>query len=314
MNRKTFLQLTGAALTLSACAPSGLTSTSAATAKKRSLRVVHLTDVHLQPGGPSAKGFERALHAAQSLNPKPDLILNGGDSIFDSLNKDKAKTREQWDLWHRVLKSENSLPVVSCIGNHDVWGWGRKKDKAVTEDKRYGKQWAVESFGLDNRFYSFDKGGWHFVVLDSTHHTDQFNYMAKLDEQQFDWLQNDLQNVPSQTPVLVLSHIPLLTFSSQFFNGLKKDEPAKLEWERRALMHQDAWEIKNLFNEHKNVKLCLAGHLHMQEELNFLGVKYLVNGAVSGNWWKGDFHEFKPAFAVLDLFADGSSSHEWIAY
>lgn len=313
MQRKSFLQLLGATLTLSACSPSSMVS-SEASSKKRTLRVAHLTDVHIQPKGPSAKGLEKALHSVQSLNPRPDVLFNGGDAIFDSLSRDKAATRAQYDLWNKVLKSENVLPVVHCIGNHDVWGWNKKKEKDITEDKRYGKQWVLEEFGLQKRYYSFDRGGWHFIVLDSTHYHPNFPYAARLDEQQMDWLHKELQAVPATTPVAVLSHIPLLSFCNQIFSGAKRHEPAKLETALRAYMHQDAYEIKNLFDKYKNVKLSLAGHLHMQEELTFSGVKYLVNGAVSGDWWRGDFHGFKPAYAVVDFYADGTSSHQWITY
>jgi 3',5'-cyclic AMP phosphodiesterase CpdA len=313
MKRKSFLQFAGAALAVSACSPSALVSSSS-TSKKQALRIAHLTDIHLEPEGPSANGFEKALHAAQSLNPKPDVIFNGGDSIFDSSKRTKAATKAQWDLWQKVLKSENSLPIVHTIGNHDVWGWGLKEDKSITEDKRYGKQWALEEFGLSNRYYSFDRAGWHFIVLDSPHYTNEGVYTADLDEQQFEWLKKDLASTPATTPVLVLSHIPILSFSSQFWAGEKRNNPGPIQFSRRGLMHQDAWDIKNLFHQHKNIKLCIAGHLHMQEEVHYLGIKYLVNGAVSGNWWKGDFQEFKPAFAVVDLYEDGSSAHQWISY
>jgi len=56
--------------------------------------------------------YAKAFHHAQSLNPKVDFIINGGDSIMDSLEADKQKTQTQWDLFHSILKNENSLPVI----------------------------------------------------------------------------------------------------------------------------------------------------------------------------------------------------------
>jgi len=50
--------------------------------RKRVLRIAHLTDVHLQPEGSSAAGFVRCLKAVH-LTRRPDLILNGGDSVHD---------------------------------------------------------------------------------------------------------------------------------------------------------------------------------------------------------------------------------------
>ena len=67
--------------------------------------------------------------------------------------------------------------------------------------------------------------------------------------------------------------------------------------------------IKTLFRQHPNVKLCLSGHVHLADEVTYLGVRYLCNGAVSGGWWKGPYQEFGPAYAVVDLFEDGSFDH-----
>ena len=73
-------------------------------------------------------------------------------------------------------------------------------------------------------------------------------------------------------------------------------------------------EFKNLFYQYKNVKLCLSGHIHLQDEVEYLGVKYLCNGAVSGNWWEGNYQEFPPAYAVVDLYEDGSVQSEYKPY
>jgi hypothetical protein len=84
--------------------------------------------------------------------------------------------------------------------------------------------------------------------------------------------------------------------------------------------HMDAMELKNLFYRHPNVKLCLSGHTHYIDEVDFLGVRYLSGGAVCGNWWKDEnrvsmvFDEFPPAYTLIDLYADGSTRHERIYY
>ena len=81
-----------------------------------------------------------------------------------------------------------------------------------------------------------------------------------------------------------------------------------------AWMHKDAKRLKDLFFQHKNVKLAMSGHVHLQDEVNYLGVKYLCNGAASGGWWGGNYQEFPPAFALVDLYEDGSSEHQIINY
>jgi len=285
--------------------------------RKRILRIAHLTDIHVQPEGAAPEGMARALRSVQELTDKPDIIFTGGDSVMDSLKADKARTKAQWEVFKSVLKNECSLPVVHCIGNHDVWGWGLE-DEIAKGDRLYGKQWAIEEFGLMSRYYSFDKAGWRFIVLDSTHKTDKDKpsisnepYTAKLDEEQFEWLKKVLEETPAGRPICVLSHIPIIC-CCVFLDG---ENEKSGDWQvPGAWMHIDARRIKDLFREHKNVRLCLSGHMHMQDKAEFLGVKYLCNGAVCGSWWKGNHYEFAPGYVVVDLYNDGSSRSEYVCY
>jgi Icc protein len=73
-------------------------------------------------------------------------------------------------------------------------------------------------------------------------------------------------------------------------------------------MHSDFLRIKKLFRQYPQIKVCLSGHTHLQDELEYLGVKYYCNGAISGNWWSGAFQEFAPAYAIIELYKDGSCS------
>lgn len=311
INRREFLTNTATAafgttalvsLATVSCAP-------AAPQRRRVLRLAHLTDIHVQPELSATAGMARALQHAQNLQDKPEIIFNGGDAIMDALGADKARTQTQWQLWQSVLQNECSLPIVHCLGNHDVWGW-KAKNPAISSEQLYGKQWAMQEFGLSSRYYGFDRAGWHFIVLDSTHFLPG-GYIAKLDDEQFEWLQDDLNRTPGITPICVLSHIPIMCFCA-FFDG---ENEASGDWKiPGAWMHIDARRIKDVFKQHSNIKLCLSGHIHLQDEVEYLGVKYLCNGAVSGNWWEGAYQEFPPAYVVVDLFDDGSSASEYIPY
>jgi hypothetical protein len=79
-------------------------------------------------------------------------------------------------------------------------------------------------------------------------------------------------------------------------------------------MHSDFFQLKQLFLKHPNIKVCIGGHIHLQDELEYLGVKYYCNGAVSGGWWKGPYQEFEPAYAVMELFNDGLSKRTMVNY
>jgi hypothetical protein len=52
----------------------------------------------------------------------------------------------------------------------------------------------------------------------------------------------------------------------------------------------------------------------LQDEVNYLGIKYYCNGAVSGNWWGGAFQDFSPAYALFDFYNDGTVGRKMIEY
>jgi len=281
--------------------PSALLATQV---KKPPIRVAHLTDMHVKPGKDIEASVAKAMHHAQILVPEVDFIINGGDSIMDSLEADKEKTQIQWDLFTSILKKEISLPVYHCIGNHDIWGWFIKENKPEKE-RQYGKVWVVETLQMKNRYYSFSKDKWHFIVLDSTQLNPAGGYIGKIDEEQLAWLQTELASVSKEKFICIVSHIPILSIcAGLFFDKTEANGDLKIQ---RNLMHSDFFALKKIFNNYPNIKVCISGHIHLQDELNYLGIKYYCNGAVSGNWWKGSFQEFAPAYAMLEFYADGTS-------
>ena len=308
MLRRSFLQNIGA-LAGAAAVPVSL---QAETLAKKSLRFAHITDIHVKPGEIPERGMAKALQHIQQLKQKPDFIINGGDAIWDALEADKQKTQEQFNLFKTILAKENSLPIHHCIGNHDVWGWFIKNDESVKADKLYGKQWVVEELGMPGRHYSFTQGKWKFIVLDSTQLNPAGGYIAFVDPTQYDWLVQELQTTPKDKFICIVSHIPILSIcAGLFFNKTETNGDLKIQ---RNLMHTDFFTLKKLFAQHPNIKVCLSGHIHLQDELDYLGIKYYCNGAISGAWWKGSFQEFAPAYAIVELFDDGSSKRTMVEY
>lgn len=97
-----------------------------------------LTDVHLEPTDVAVTGFTRALKAINSQKIKSSFIINGGDSIFDSLERPEKDIAAQWEVWHKINAEQNKLPMFHCIGNHDVYGW-MNPDPAIINSPDYGK-------------------------------------------------------------------------------------------------------------------------------------------------------------------------------
>lgn len=278
--------------------------------KQRVLRLGHLNDVHVQPERGATDGMVAALRHVQRSDEPPQLILTGGDAIMDSLAAGSERTNLQWRIWHQVIRDECSLPIEHCIGNHDVWGWDRERSKTSGKESQWGKERALDALGLDSRYRSFDRAGWHIVVLDSIFADPETVYQGRLDDEQFEWLAEDLNKVASETPILVVSHIPILTVATVEFEKQLRADPRR----RRKLSHQDAGRIVKLFKAHTNVKLCLSGHLHLTERIEYAGVTYVCSGAVSGNWWKGKHHGTEEGYALVDLYDDGSFDWQYVDY
>lgn len=271
-------------------------------ARKRVLRFAHLTDVHLQPERSGGEGFAAALNHVQSLQDAPDFIMFGGDNVMNVDGREGAQRADvQLDLWKSVLREHCSLPWKTVIGNHDI----------LRLDNDSGKAWAMDAYGLSSRYATFDRSGWRFILLDSTSPQKGGGYKGRLDEEQFDWMKRTIESTPETTPICVVSHIPILA-ACAYFDG---DNEKSGDWcVPGAWMHLDARAIKDVFHQHDNVKLCISGHIHLVDTVDYLGVRYACNGAVSGGWWGGPNQEFEPGYALVDLFDDGSTEVEFMTY
>jgi 3',5'-cyclic-AMP phosphodiesterase len=287
-----------------ACNPNADTSS---IQKKPILRIVHLTDIHLEPGEIPEVGLRKCIDYVLKNEPSVDFFINGGDLIMDALNKSEEEVEAQWEVWRKVKASYPELKFYHCVGNHDVWGL------TPHEEKFPGKAWALKVHELQSPYYHFESKGWHFIVLDSTHQKEDGTwYTAKLDIQQRQWLESTLAKIPSDEPVLIVSHIPILG-ATPFLDG---DNAKTGNWiVPGAWMHIDAKSLVNLFYQHPSVKVCISGHIHLVETLVYHGVHYHCSGAVCGNWWKDEPYELThKGYGVIELFDDNSHSFNYVQF
>lgn len=276
--------------------------------RRRLTRIAYLGDTHLMPRRKPMKGLAQCLHHIQNQTDKPSLILNGGDSIMDSVSRNRRDTRRQWEAWQTVLRAECSLPVEHCLGNHDVWA-----HEESVNDPLAGKNWAQEQLLFSHRYRSFDRDGWHFIILDSIQPKKTGGwYSTHLDDEQLDWLRADLKKTGTQTPILVLSHVPII--SGRIGNELSGTAPSQWVIPDGA-MHTDAPTLVGLFGQYPNLKTCLSGHRHVLDDVQYAGVNHLCNGAVSGNWWQSKtFRGTRRGYALLDLYDDGTAERTYVTY
>lgn len=307
LSRRGMLAALGAGAALAAFPFAGVTR-AATPGRRRSLRVAHLTDIHVQPERGAGEGLAACLAHVQSLSEKPDLILTGGDLVMDSFDAGEARTALQWALLTGGFKSGCSIPVEHCLGNHDIWGWNKKKSKTSGEEALWGKKWALDALGLEKPYRSFERGVWKFIVLDSVFPRGD-GYIGRLDDEQFAWLEGELANLRPDQHALVLSHIPILNaccFSHDSQSGETK-VPA-------GSMMTDVHRIRQAFKKSGRVRAAISGHIHVDEDLALDGVRWLCNGAVSGAWWKGKEDRCDEGYAVLDLFEDGTVERKYVTY
>ncbi len=320
-SRRSFLQTAAAAAAGLALAKPGYITAAAekpaAKAKKRVLRFCHLSDIHLYDQRQAAKGLAKALEHVNRQSPKPDMIITGGDNIFDAYSSTEQSVKAQFELLKKVMKDNTDIYTKYCLGNHDIWGWDKNNSKTSGEEGGWGYAWAAMELELDDGpYYSFDAGGWRFAILNSTfaHPYREGQYIGRLDEKQFAWLKGLIEGTPQDMPVLIISHIPILTACDYEKIRSEKSEPVDIVISGSAI-HVDGPPLLRLFNEQgAKVKLCLSGHHHRVDRIDYMDVIYICDGAVSGAWWKGPNKDCDEGYGLIDLYSDGTFEHQYVQF
>ncbi len=128
-----------------------------------------------------------------------------------------------------------------------------------------------------------------------------------------DWFKADLAATPTTTPIVIVTHVPIIS-AANFFDHSDKPELGPDITVKRTRMHVDHREFDALFQKHRNVKLCLSGHLHQLDKVEYNGVTYICDGAVCGDKWNGPRKHTPEGYGLVDLYADGTFSHQYVAY
>lgn len=274
---------------------------------RKPLRVVHITDLHIQPEAGATEGVHKAVRRILALRPRPDLVICGGDHVMDALRVEYGRASMLFDLYTEAVKPLE-IPMVSVIGNHDVFGWGVSGQHA--EDPMYGKGMVTEKVLRASAYRSFDFGGYHFVLLDGIQPAGSRLWRALIDDDQLSWLQDDLESV-GQTPTIVVSHVPILSVYTQYTEGT-------LVRPSNVMITANGREVQKILAKH-NVKAVLQGHTHALESIHYMHTRYITAGSICGNWWRGPHLGVHPeGFLVCDLddedFKPKYVSYGWKAH
>ncbi len=264
------------------------------------VRVAFITDMHVTPNYPnSLKVLDDTIAGLNQRASSLDIVINGGDTVYDILYEPKDKSEMQWAAVTEAFE-KCTLPIYHTIGNHDIWGWGL--DKINPSEPGYGKQMPLDKLNMQNPYYSFTKENWKYIILDNCQKK-ELGYKIGLDKPQISWLANELSTAKEDN-ICIVSHAPLLSACYQMFTVFSEDGK-RVILDDELLVNKDFDSIDALIH-HPKVKICLSGHLHMKEDLRYKNTRYISFNALSGAKWEGDFMGFAKAYALIDFYNDGT--------
>ena len=202
------------------------------------LRFVQISDSHIGFDKAANSDVTATLQAAVAkikAEPEPPaFVLHTGD--LTHLSKPA-----EFDTLQQVL-SELSVPIFYVPGEHDV----------LDDD---GKSYLAR-FGQGTRgagWYSFDRQGVHFIGLVNVVNL-KAGGLGSLGAEQLAWLEQDVKQLKSSTPIVVFAHIPLWSVYPEW--GWGTDDSA------RALSYLKRFGSVSVLNGHiHQVMQKVEGHV-----------------------------------------------------
>ena len=172
---------------------------------------VQISDSHIgfnKPANPDVTGtLQAAIDKINAMPAAPSFVLHTGDLSH-------LAQKEEFDILDQSLKSVKTDKIFYVPGEHDVLNDGGKSFL-----ERYGKGTKGQGW------YSFDKGGVHFVGLNNVTDTSEGG-LGSLGADQLQWLADDLKGLSNSTPIVVFAHIPLWAVYPQWGWGTRDSEQA----------------------------------------------------------------------------------------
>lgn len=272
LNRRAFIH---EGVLLLAAASSGLGSLRVNKASTP-LRVGLVTDLHYADK-PSAgtRHYRETLAkleeaATQFKTDRPAFLVELGDLIDAADSVDDEK---------RYLKIVNRKFSAICKDRHYVLG-----NHCVDTLK---KEEFLSEVEQEKSYYSFDRGGYHFVVLDSCFRADGIAYArrnfkwtdANIPPAELEWLKADLKATKNQ--VIVFAHQRLDVSNN---HGVRNNA-----------------QVRKILESSGNVLAVFQGHSHQNDVKEIAGIHYCTLVAmVEGSGVDNN------AFSLMEIEANGT--------
>lgn len=164
-------------------------------------------------------------------------------------------------------------PMYIANGNHDMQYYVRSHE--LSKDRFEHK------VGPTN--YSFNRGKIHYVVIDNCFYIGRdYFYMGYVDEQTFDWLEQDLARVPEGSTVVMMMHIPVANQAEKVpfrYDGVRVSQ--------ETVNAAHLIEMMKPYNTH-----FITGHQHWSRNIEFSDSCFEHNTpGACGMWWDVDVCE-----------------------
>lgn len=261
---------------LTLAASSAVTIRSDASNSDTTLRVGLMTDLHYADKSPAGTRHYRETlgkleEAGQKLQQSdPAFVVELGD-LIDAANS--------VDVEKRYLKTINARFSEVCRERHYVLG--NHCVDTLTKSE------FLERVEQQKSYYSFDRSGYHFVVLDSCFRNDGQPYERKnfrwtdanVPQPELEWLTADLAQ--TQKPVVVFAHQRLDVRNN---HGVKNNA-----------------EVRSILEQSGRVLAVFQGHSHRNDLKEINGIHYCtLRAMVEGSGKKNS------GYSLLDLDTTGT--------
>jgi 3',5'-cyclic AMP phosphodiesterase CpdA len=191
------------------------------------LRFVQVSDSHIGFKGTANPNvtdtFTHAIDQINGLASPPDFVIHTGDLTH-------LATPDQFDQVKQMLTGLKTPHIFTVPGEHDSIDDGGQKYRAAFGAGTQGDGW-----------YSFDIAGVHVIGLVNTLNMTKLGHLGT---DQLDFVEKDVAPLSSDTPIIVLSHIPLFAMYPAWGWGT-----------------EDAAQALSYLSRFASVT-CLNGHVH----------------------------------------------------
>jgi hypothetical protein len=222
------------------------------------------------------KSYAIMAEGCKTLNVyKPEIVLHVGDIVESTKGDEEVKFdfNKAADNLNDISVNGSIVPWYLAAGDHDVnppndYTPGTKnKEKQKLFLQLLSKEYStrkINFLNINNLYYSFDFKGYHFICLfseDNLRTDPRWGniFMDKLNREQFNWLQKDLQKVGNNKGIIVFLHQPM------WYN-----------W--------TGWQKVHDLLKRYNTIAVIAGHFHYNQNEGYKdGIRYVVVGSTGGD-------------------------------